>query len=265
MNLTALSYTTRLLTLILLFAFANANANDDNVSIGRSAKQTFVIVHGATGGGWDWKNVAQILEQQGHKVYRPTLSGLGASHHLAKFDINLTTHINDVVNLIKFEQLNRVVLVGHSYGGMVITGVMNQIPERLSHVTFLDAGVPEDGASALDTWGAAFRDLDVKGNLVYFSWLDDKAVEPKDVPHPYGTLVEPVSFNNPQALTLNTSYVAFIPQEMNKDERAKDSSWLLAKKRGWTIRTFEGDHTVYRVKPKAFVDMLLTTLLDENQ
>lgn len=230
----------------------------------QSQNHTFVIVHGATGGGWDWKNVAHLLQQQGHHVYRPTLSGLGARHHLAKFDIDLSTHINDVVNLIKFEELQNVVLVGHSYGGMVITGVMNQIPERLSHVTFLDAGVPDDGATALDTWGTQFADLKIKDGLVYFSWLDEKAAVPKDVPHPYKTLTEAVSFDHSLAKALNVSYVAFVPEGMTKKQRAQDPSWRRAENRGWTIRTFAGDHTVYRVKPQSFVDMLLSTITDQN-
>lgn len=249
---------TILSTLVLLLLVCNISIANDKTH------QTFVIVHGATGGGWDWKTVANLLQEQGHTVFRPTLSGLGARTHLAKLEINLTTHIDDVVNLIKFEQLNDVVLVGHSYGGMVITGVMNQIPERLSHATFLDAGVPADGASALDTWGTAFADLNIKDGLVYFPWLDDNAGIPKDVPHPYKTLTEAVAFNNPKAQAINTTYVAFVPEGMSKIERAKDPSWARAEKRGWTIRTFAGDHTVYRVKPKEFVEMLLLTIEDQN-
>jgi pimeloyl-ACP methyl ester carboxylesterase len=250
-----------LVTLGTLLVFCNVSTAQD------STPKTFVIVHGATGGGWDWKTVANLLQDQGHLVYRPTLSGLGARNHLAKLDINLTTHINDVVNLIEFEQLNDVVLVGHSYGGMVITGVMNQIPERLSHATFLDAGVPKDGANAINTWGTVFADLNIIDGLVYFPWLDADADAdvPKDVPHPYKTLTEPVSFNNPQAQKINTSYVAFVPEGMSKTERAKDPSWARAEKRGWTMRTFAGDHTVYRVKPVEFVEMLMLTTKDQNQ
>jgi pimeloyl-ACP methyl ester carboxylesterase len=250
---------TILLALAALLVFCNASIAKD------TTPQTFVIVHGATGGGWDWKTVANLLQGQGHTVYRPTLSGLGARTHLAKLDINLTTHINDVVNLIKFEQLTDVVLVGHSYGGMVITGVMNQIPERINHATFLDAGVPADGATAIETWGTVFADLNVKDGLVYFPWLEADADVPKDVPHPYKTLTEVVAFNNPIAKAINTSYVAFVPEGMSNAERAKDPSWGRAAKRGWTMRTFAGDHTVYRVKPKEFAEMLLLTTQDQNK
>src|SRR5690606_24649520 len=113
-------------------------------------KQTFVLVHGATAGGWEWKRTGQFLSDDGHTVYRPTLTGLGEREHLNSTEVDLATHINDVVNLVLFEDLHDVVLTGHSYGGMVVTGVMDRIPERLKHVVFLDAAVPEDGQSIWD-------------------------------------------------------------------------------------------------------------------
>ena len=116
-------------------------------------KQTFVLVHGATAGAWEWKRTGQFLADDGHTVYRATLTGLGEREHLNSPDIDLQTHINDVVNLILFEDLHDVVLTGHSYGGMVVTGVMDRIPERIRHVVFLDAAVPQDGQSIWDLFG----------------------------------------------------------------------------------------------------------------
>ena len=117
-------------------------------------KQTFVLVHGATAGGWEWKRTGQFLADDGHTVYRATLTGLGEREHLNSVDIDLQTHIGDVVNLILFEDLHDVVLTGHSYGGMVVTGVMDRIPERIRHVVFLDAAVPQDGQSLWDLFGS---------------------------------------------------------------------------------------------------------------
>ncbi len=94
----------------------------------------------------------------GHVVYRAALTGLGEREHLNSPDIDLQTHINDVVNLILFEDLRDVVLTGHSYGGMVITGVMDRIPERIRHVVFLDAAVPRDGMSLWDLFGGTQQD-----------------------------------------------------------------------------------------------------------
>ena len=116
-------------------------------------KYTFVVVHGATAGGWEWKRTGKFLTDDGHTVYRATLTGLGERMHLNSPDIDLQTHINDVVNLILFEDLHDVVLTGHSYGGMVITGVMDRVPERIRHVVFLDAAVPDDGMSLWDLFG----------------------------------------------------------------------------------------------------------------
>lgn len=118
---------------------------------------TYVPVHCAQGGGWAWKFVAAELRAAGHDVWAPSLTGLGDRAHLARPDVNLETHIQDIVNLIEFEDLSDVVLVGWSYGGMVVTGVADRLSEKLSHVVFLDAEVPEDGQSLFDLNGQDFR------------------------------------------------------------------------------------------------------------
>src|SRR5579862_2956420 len=93
----------------------------------QGAQKTFVLVHGAWHGGWCWRRVADLLERQGHKVYTPTLTGLGERSHLLAPGIGLATHVTDVVNVLKWERLSGVVLCGHSYGGMIITGVAEQM------------------------------------------------------------------------------------------------------------------------------------------
>lgn len=111
---------------------------------------TFVLVHGAWHGGWCWRDVARSLRRDGHEVFTPTLTGLGERVHLQSPEAGLSMHIEDIVNVIEFENLRDVVLCGHSYGGMVITGVADRIPERLAALVYLDALVPEDGNSAFD-------------------------------------------------------------------------------------------------------------------
>ncbi len=111
---------------------------------------TFVLVHPAWLGGWCWRKVAPLLRAQGHGVHTPTLTGLGERGHLSKPGIGLDTHIEDVVNVLEFEDLSRVILVGNSSGGMVITGVLNRVPERIAHLVYIDAFVPEDGQSLVD-------------------------------------------------------------------------------------------------------------------
>lgn len=119
---------------------------------------TFVLVHGAWHGGWCWCRVAERLRRDGHAVFTPTLTGLGERSHLLSADIDLETHIADVVNVIKWERLNDVVLCGHSYGGFVISGVAEQIGSAIRSIVFLDAFVPSDGDSIQDLVGDAIRD-----------------------------------------------------------------------------------------------------------
>ena len=110
---------------------------------------TFVLVHPAWFGGWCWKKVSPLLHARGHAVHTP-LTGLGERVHLARPEVGLDTHVDDVVNLLTYEDLHDVVLVGTSSGGVVITGVVDRVPERIGHLVYLDAFVPEDGQSMLD-------------------------------------------------------------------------------------------------------------------
>ncbi|HWA29408.1 MAG TPA: alpha/beta fold hydrolase [Lacunisphaera sp.] len=224
---------------------------------------TYVIVHGATGGGWDWRTVGGLLEKDGHTVYRPTLTGLGERMHLANGDVNLTTHVNDIVNVILFEDLHDVVLVGHSYGGMVITGVMDRIPERLAHVIFLDAAAPADGQSALDVWGPLEPGHKVVNGLVNFSWLDGSKPLPRDVPQSLKTFTEPVSYRNPAAFKLPVTYVLF--HEGSLAERvAADPSWARVKARGWTTRDLASNHVAERSHPRELAALLEAAVADRN-
>ncbi len=111
---------------------------------------TFVLVHGAWHGGWCWIRTARALRAAGHDVHAPTLTGLGDRVHLMSRAVDLDTHIEDVVNLFQAEELHDVVLCGHYYGGMVITGVADRIAQRIRSLVYLDAFVPADGQSALD-------------------------------------------------------------------------------------------------------------------
>ncbi|RME63537.1 MAG: alpha/beta fold hydrolase, partial [Alphaproteobacteria bacterium] len=111
--------------------------------------QTYVLVHGAWHGGWCWRHVRKRLTDAGHGVFAPSLTGMGARHHLGRPDTDLNTHIADIVALIDVEELRDVVLVGHSYGGFVISGVAAARPTALARLVFVDAFVPEDGESVI--------------------------------------------------------------------------------------------------------------------
>ena len=111
---------------------------------------TFVLVHAAWGGGWEWRRVARILQAGGHRVFTPSLTGLGDRAHLIAPDVGLNTHVRDVVSLLEREDLHGVALVGHSSAGMVITGAMDRAPGRIAHAVYLDAVVPRDGQAFVD-------------------------------------------------------------------------------------------------------------------
>ncbi len=119
---------------------------------------TFVLVHGAWHGGWCWQRVADRLRGGGHTVFTPTLTGLGERSHLLRAGIDLKTHIVDVVNVMKWEGLSDVVLCGHSYGGMVISGVAEALPQAIRSIVFLDAFVPRHGEAVQDLTGPAVRE-----------------------------------------------------------------------------------------------------------
>jgi pimeloyl-ACP methyl ester carboxylesterase len=107
--------------------------------------KTFVLVHGASHGGWCYERVANILRSQGHRVFTPTLAGCAERVSEISPQINLTTHANEILSLFERENLENVFLCGHSYGGMVITGVADKIPERIRNLVFIDSVVPENG------------------------------------------------------------------------------------------------------------------------
>jgi pimeloyl-ACP methyl ester carboxylesterase len=119
---------------------------------------TFVLVHGAWHGAWCWRRVARLLRNAGHEVFTPTLTGLAERSHLLSPAIDVDTHILDVVNEMKWQELNDVVLVGHSYGGMVISGVAEKMEKAISSLVMLDAFMPEDGQGVLDIYPPPMRE-----------------------------------------------------------------------------------------------------------
>lgn len=174
---------------------------------------TYVLIHGAWHGGWCWKTVAPALRRAGHEVYAPSLTGLGERRHLARPDITLEMHIQDVVSLLEMEDLADVVLVGHSYGGMVTTGAADRAVDRMGHLVYLDAFVPENGKRMLDyalpERAARFEEEGEKTGFItpppLSLWgLTEQAhldfAGPRQVRHPYATLVQPLRLDNAEKL-----------------------------------------------------------------
>ncbi len=172
---------------------------------------TFLLVHGAWHGGWCWRFLRPYLGK--HQVFAPSLTGLGERKHLARYDIDLDTHIADIVSILEMEDLRDVVLVGHSYGGMVVTGAADRVPERIARLVYLDAFVPENGKCLLEyvvpERAARMRDEGEKIGRVtpppLSLWGITKQehvdfVKRREVPHPYRTMCQKIVLKNEDAL-----------------------------------------------------------------
>ena len=181
---------------------------------------TFVLVHGGCHGGWCYSRVAAKLQARVHDVYTPTLTGLGERAHLASQAINLSTHIQDIAAMIESRNLNDVILCGHSYGGMVITGVAGQIGERIRTLFYLDAAVPDNGQSLLDIVGPerTLRMLEAAGETGTMMASPGAAffqVNPTDIewvdklctPHPIGCFIQKLRYTGKEALVTRRTYV----------------------------------------------------------
>jgi len=235
---------------------------------GEDIPLTIVFVHGAWGGGWQFHKVQPLLEEAGHAVYRPTLTGLGERVHLAGPEVGLSTHVEDIVNVLEFEDLDEVVLIGHSYGGMVIAGVADRIPDRIAKLIFMDAIVPENGDSVAGLFGEAIDTMATAGGggaepwqLVPL-WVEEGEQPPVDVPQPILTFTEPILLDNPEAARIPAIFILTV--ERGKEVDDFDIFADRAKDRGWRVVEMEGGHNPQWFQPEAFVNVLLQVVLEES-
>ena len=223
-------------------------------------RYTFVMVHGATAGGWEWKRTGEFLTADGHTVYRATLTGLGEREHLNSTEVDLETHIQDVVNLILFEDLHDVVLVGHSLGGMVVSGVAEAAAERLGHLVYLDAFLPEDGKAVSDyapiapTREDGWRVPPI-GPIDAFGVTNRQDIEwagPLLGDQPVKTFTEPVRVSNPQAAALPKTFIlaSRTPWFIEAGQRAQASGF------GY-LEMLDAGHDAMITKPGALAGTLL--------
>ncbi len=228
------------------------------VTAAAQQKPTYVIVHGAWGGSWAFKKVDSMLTAGGAVVYRPCLTGQGERVHLASLQVGLETHINDVVNMILYEDLTNVILIGHSYGGMVVTGVADRVPERISKLIYLDAFVPENGESVLSIQGARADGLIkmASNGFLVPMWVKNDQAPPKDVPHPVKTFTDTIHLTNALRLKIPTTYILTVAK--GTDAKADDFALQAerAKKKNWPVLILEADHNPQWSAPEAFVQML---------
>jgi len=214
-----------------------------DTTIMADSRKTFVLVHGAWHGGWCWRRVADLLERRGHLVFTPTLTGLGERSHLVSGAINLDTHIADIVNVIKWEDLRDICLVGHSYAGWTISGAAERVADRISSIVFLDAYMPNDGEQPIDLTTEQIR-ADMlaamqKGEvshpappaaMFHVNEKDQAWVDSKLTPQPIGTYTQPIRLTGTREKVAKKTYIRAVrhPQpSFDKAYAAKkaDPSW----------------------------------------
>jgi pimeloyl-ACP methyl ester carboxylesterase len=230
----------------------------------------FVLVHGAWHGGWCWKKVKIKLENQGFSVYTPTLTGLGERSHLLSPEIGLDTHIQDIVSVLEYEDLNNVVLVGHSYAGMVITGVAGKTGERISHLVYLDAFLPENEKALKDYLpqnnsenGKPKENSDWKvpprSTAAEFGVREKEDIEwaqKRLGPQSAKTFIQQVIIENPIPDAIKKVYI----------QLTEDSPWFVeaaerARKNGFQIFSYyEGGHDAMISQPNEIAELFTTIL-----
>jgi pimeloyl-ACP methyl ester carboxylesterase len=241
------------ISLLALPAILLAGGPDSN-------QYTYVIVHGAWGGGWAFRQVDSLLTADGHKVYRPTLTGQGEKSHLASTNVDLSTHIQDIVNVILYEDLHGIVLVGHSYGGMVITGVADRVPDRIRHLIYVDAFLPLDGESVNTSrvhFGTRDLSLNTTNGFVTYRGFNSSRPLPHDVPMSARCFSEPISLKNQDAARrIPATYILAVPPGSPVQEARFYFFSERAKERGWPVLTIESDHNIQWSHPNELAKML---------
>ena len=213
-------------------------------------------MHGARGGGWDWKHVDRLLTAGGNEVYRPTLTGQGEHSNLGSTNIDLDTHIQDMVNVILWENLHDVVLVGHSYGGMVITGVTDRVPERIKHLVYVDALLPDNGENVNSIVLPGMKRA-IQDGFIIPVWVTHNTPPPHDVPMPARTFSERITLTNQAvAQKLPTTYILTVDKGKSPEQDDFYRFYERAKGRGWITHIMEGDHNVQRSHPVELVKLL---------
>jgi len=225
--------------------------------------ETIVLVHGGWSGGWVMKPLADEISKQGHQVYRPSLTGLGARTHLSSTDIRLETHIQDIVNLILYEDLHDVVLVGHSYGGMVISGVSDSIPERIARRIYIEGMVPSNGESMLDIHSKAAKALAslTRNGFVYPPRYKENTPPPKLMPQPLNTVTDKITLKH-QNLSIPTQYVLTVAPNTKPEDDDFFAQAKRAQEKGWALINIPGGHNIQREYPELLARIILGDTAD---
>jgi pimeloyl-ACP methyl ester carboxylesterase len=246
-------------------AMAAAGALTEPASA-QAGRKTFVLVHGAWHGGWCWRRVADLLEAKGHKVFTPTMTGLGACSHLLNKEVNISTHVTDIGNFIKWENLSDVALVGHSYGGLVISGVAESLHDKIASIVFLDAFLPDDGDTLLNKASPGLKDIinaavargdaSMKAPPAKAFGVDEKDqpwVDSKCTPQPIGTFSEKAAYTGGRD---KIAKKAFIRAKMYNSPTF-DANLAKCKTDGWKTHEMATGHDAMVTQPQELTELLL--------
>lgn len=214
----------------------------------------FVVVYGAWSGAWGWDAVAEDLRGRGHSVHVPTLSGLGERSHLVDMPITLTTHIDDIVNEMVWHELDDVVLVAHSYGGIVATGVVERAAERIGAIVYVDAFIPRDGQSFESMIGGSFSENPTPapevGDDDYPTKAESRRVARLSTPQPTGTFTERLKVTGAYLKLARKSFILATGWEGFQSVAAP------LRDKGWTVHELECGHDIPLLMPKELADLL---------
>jgi pimeloyl-ACP methyl ester carboxylesterase len=237
----------------------------------RAMTTTFVLVHGAWGGSYGFKYVRGPLREAGHEVFTPSLTGIGERAHLASPQVDLTTHVTDVVNTILYEDLTDIVLLGYSYGGMVVTGALEYVADRVAHLVYLDAFKPDDGQSLRDLSGAPYQAPAIGPGS---QWLVEPLRRPLEDEaqvdwfsarrswHPVGCFTEAVRLRQPlEDFPFTRTYVKALREPRAAAGTGNSAFWRAAEyaksNPAWRYREIDTDHMIPVNKPDEMVELLL--------
>lgn len=232
-------------------------------------KRPFVLVHGSWHGGWCWRAVADVLRAAGHPVFTPTQTGLGERAHLMSANITLETFIEDVLGVIRCEDLNEVVLVGHSFGGNTVSGVADRCPERLAHLVYLDAMILEAGQSAFDILPPDVVAARTKASMDFDGGMSapppsaealgilDAALGARTVarltPHPMSANRAPLNLSHPIGNGVAKTYVVCTDPVYAPLAKSRD----YAKAQGWPMVALATGHDAMITAPKETAALLM--------
>jgi pimeloyl-ACP methyl ester carboxylesterase len=224
---------------------------------------TFFVAHGAWSGGWAWKKMRPLMAAAGHELYTPTQTGIGERVHLAHRGINLDTHIQDLLAVLEFEDVRNAILVGHSYGGMVATGVADRARDKIKHLVYLDAFAPEGGKSAADYMPAERAEM-VRKNAID-GWKVPSSPVPPDtspgdmawlsarrVPQPLQCFEQKLVLKN-GPLSVPRTYI--YAQRHNPGDPFRQFMQR-ARKEGWPVYEMDASHSPHVTAPEALMEIL---------